>query len=777
MLRKLLNLAWMASLALGLQSASAFSLLGPNNEVWQVPDIGYNPLPFDGLPTAPKNISEEYRRNVPVLYYSFDANFLEFFGSNGVYAVEQAMQILNSVTNVSSYSKDLSEFPLAVTRENPTATALSLVDLKSVTLHLMMEQLGLAEPERYTWTLHDRVVGPGGCPADVEYLTVQRNFDITPTPLDQYQASSYVNGTLYSYYILEYCASPPGPPLGEAVEVSVDPLDNTFTAVASDSSSTLAFGQGANNKGLTAGKYYLGLTRDDVAGLRYLLREKNMNWESPGPTSLSLITNTQPQLLFTSNLTELASFALTNDAATVQGQFPGLTVVSSTNWFETSYVDLLVPAFTNYPYDPVGTAPHLILTTVRTLQVQQKFKHTFDNLKVVVYTNGVWTAMPVSDLSTLNGYGIETFEQVSGLASGSPYSPATGFAVTTNVTRQSWSTNEVVGEFLLLPTNSCDVVLLAPQLTFTNIYSNLVASITSTFTATNANTGTSTNITETYTASLFTYSTNHAFSALPITCLQSNVALIGGIEKVSFVRRDFDSLLGRFFTPITNNYTLTTMTNNTIRPMRVIRPVTLPDFLFTAVDAPLTPGPSGTGLNIYSRNVSFGTNALGQYYPGLAGPGTIETPTTVTFNKGVPVWFNYSGLDAYDPDRAEASSILFFYWGSFDGTTNSPVVYPNGTSLESIEGLATVDISPKSLPDGVVNQQYTPVQFSATGGVTPYTWSLAPGEQLPVGMTLSDTGILSGKPLYPATYGFIVRLTDAGGRIVDWPYSITIKRF
>ena len=242
MFRNIINLAWVGCLALSLQSASAFSLLGPNNEVWQIPDIGYNPLPFDALPTAPKNLSEEYRRNIPVMYYSFDANFLEYFGSNGVYAVEQAMSILNSLTNVSSYSKSLSEFPLAATRENPTATALSLVDLKSTTLHLMLEQLGLAEPERYIWTLHNRVVGPGGCPADVQYLTVQRNFEISPTALDQPQASSYVNQTLYSYYIFELCASPPGPPLGEAVEVAVDPLDSTFTAVAGSSSSTFGLG-------------------------------------------------------------------------------------------------------------------------------------------------------------------------------------------------------------------------------------------------------------------------------------------------------------------------------------------------------------------------------------------------------------------------------------------------------------------------------------------------------------------------------------------------------
>ena len=333
----------------------------------------------------------------------------------------------------------------------------------------------------------------------------------------------------------------------------------------------------------------------------------------------------------------------------------------------------------------------------------------------------------------------------------------------------------MVGEYFILSSNVCDVVLIAPQLTFTNSYSNLLASITTTYTVSNATTVT--NVTESYTASLFNYSTSHVFATLPIICLQSNVA--SGWrhrEMISFVRRDFDSLLGRFFTPITNNYTMMTMTNSTLRPMRVIRPVTQPDFLFTAVDSPLNGGPANDVLSAYSRNVSFSTNGTG-LYPGLGGPGTIETPTTITFNKGAPVWFNYSGLGAYDPNEAEANSILFWYWGSFDGSTNLPVVYPNGTSLASVESMATVDVSPKTLADGVLNQPYATVFFTATGGVAPYTWNVAPGSQLPPGLSLSADGTLSGTPLYPATYGFVLRMTDAGGRVVDWPYSITINRF
>src|SRR5476651_165915 len=123
----------MMLLAAGLQSGWGFSLLGPTGnglpgagDTWQTATIGYNLAYLDessiftpGGPVflgdvgGPKNIGEEYRRNVATLYYTCDANFLGFFGSNGVAAVDGAFAIMNSLTNVNSYSSDLSEFPLA----------------------------------------------------------------------------------------------------------------------------------------------------------------------------------------------------------------------------------------------------------------------------------------------------------------------------------------------------------------------------------------------------------------------------------------------------------------------------------------------------------------------------------------------------------------------------------------------------------------------------------------------------------------------------------------
>ncbi len=61
---------------------------GGQGDAWQVPTIGYG-LPGDLV--APKNLGEEYRRNAQIYYYACDANFLDFFGSNGVVAISQAL--------------------------------------------------------------------------------------------------------------------------------------------------------------------------------------------------------------------------------------------------------------------------------------------------------------------------------------------------------------------------------------------------------------------------------------------------------------------------------------------------------------------------------------------------------------------------------------------------------------------------------------------------------------------------------------------------------------
>lgn len=764
MLRLLMRFSWIGCLALSLQSSWGFALLGPNNEAWQTPEIGYNPNPYwDTLPTGPKNIGEGYRRNTPTLYYTCDATFLKFFGAVGASAIDSACEVFNGLTNVSSYSRDLSEFPLAVTRENYRAGALNLLDIKSTTMHMLIEQLGLAEPERFVWTLHGRWhVGSAPCPAGQRYWVVQRNFDPVMSPLDQFQNSSYVNGARYSYWVYEACDTDlPEPPMtADAFEFSVDPLDFSFTAVAGiGDRSGFGIANFTSAARLAVGRYFIGLTRDDVGGLRYLLRTNNMAYETAGPGAFTMVTNKVAQLLFTSDLNQLAAAALTNDATALAALYPGLVSISS-NYFANVRTTNYTAYLTNFPWDPAGSPATLVFSSNVTVTVGTFYAHNFLNVVIPTNTPNGWTYVPLTTIPAPSRTLVSVLTTVIGTAN-NPWGPVGSTTVTTNYTLVNFYTNMVKGDFFILSGTQCDVALIKAQLTNTIFTTNLLFSA--------AIVGASSNTIGTLEVdeSLITSFKQRVFVTYPIDCSAANVAMQQGIERIKFVRHDYDSLLGRYITPITNFYTINAITNSGLLPQRIMRVVTVPDILFDAQD--LT-GVGGTHSD-WARSISFDTT---QVDPGLAGPGTITSPTVITFDKSGPLYFNYSP-NAYFLDSAEAGQLTVLIWGSFDGSTNLPTVYPNGTSLAMLENQVLIQISPSTLPNASVGHSYSS-QFVVTGGVAPYSWSLSPGSAgLPSGITLSSSGLLSGTPTHTGTFDFVVRLTDAGGRTVDRGCALTIN--
>src|SRR5204862_2699657 len=130
------KLLWMVLLLLAgpVIGVRAFSLLGPLStpaNAWQVQGIGYS-LPGDiGNPV---NVGEEYRWNIPNIVYAFDDSFLNYFGQQGVDAVEEALAIINNLGPVSNFSPDLSEFPENAYLGNNLGAFLGVLDVKTTTL-------------------------------------------------------------------------------------------------------------------------------------------------------------------------------------------------------------------------------------------------------------------------------------------------------------------------------------------------------------------------------------------------------------------------------------------------------------------------------------------------------------------------------------------------------------------------------------------------------------------------------------------------------------------
>lgn len=196
------------------ESVKAFSLMGPFT-FWMTQTNGYR---SPGDIGGPMSFGYGYRWNVPVVTYAFDQSFVNYFGPTGEAAVESAIAILNNLPAASQL--DPSNFPLDTTQVNIRAGAQGLIDLKSTTLSLLVQQLGLAQPSRYTAAVHGFSV-TGGV---IDGFVVQRNFD----PFS-FAPTNAVNGVQYAYTLFLVHTNP------DFVNWSVflvDPMNPLTTAVA-----------------------------------------------------------------------------------------------------------------------------------------------------------------------------------------------------------------------------------------------------------------------------------------------------------------------------------------------------------------------------------------------------------------------------------------------------------------------------------------------------------------------------------------------------------------
>lgn len=157
------------------------------------------------------------------------------------------------------------------------------------------------------------------------------------------------------------------------------------------------------------------------------------------------------------------------------------------------------------------------------------------------------------------------------------------------------------------------------------------------------------------------------------------------------------------------------------------------------------------GTAPYSWGISSGTLPAGLMLSGSNSESeTISgTPTTSgTFN------FEVSVLDALSATSTVSLSIL---------------VQPAAPGLLTIQ--TTV------MGDGTLNQAYS-ANVVATGGTSPYVWSLHSGT-LPPGLTLAGTTglteILSGTPTATGTYNFTIRITDTLLQTADKPLSLIVN--
>ncbi len=85
----------------------------------------------------------------------------------------------------------------------------------------------------------------------------------------------------------------------------------------------------------------------------------------------------------------------------------------------------------------------------------------------------------------------------------------------------------------------------------------------------------------------------------------------------------------------------------------------------------------------------------------------------------------------------------------------------------------SISLNPSALPDGIVGSSYSQT-LTASGGTAAYSFGVTSGS-LPIGLSLSSAGVLSGVPAGVGTYAFTVTATDAQGCLSSNGYMVTIN--
>jgi hypothetical protein len=165
------------------------------------------------------------------------------------------------------------------------------------------------------------------------------------------------------------------------------------------------------------------------------------------------------------------------------------------------------------------------------------------------------------------------------------------------------------------------------------------------------------------------------------------------------------------------------------------------------------------------------------------------TPGTLTISTGATQSFTATGTYSNGSTQNLTSQVAWTSSSTSVATINSTglatAVNAGSTTISATLGSVTnstmltvqqtpLTITTPSLPDGDPNEAYT-ATLTASGALTPYTWSIDSGA-LPTGLSLAGgTGIISGTPTATGTFNFTARVTAGNGQTVTKPLTIGIS--
>jgi hypothetical protein len=163
----------------------------------------------------------------------------------------------------------------------------------------------------------------------------------------------------------------------------------------------------------------------------------------------------------------------------------------------------------------------------------------------------------------------------------------------------------------------------------------------------------------------------------PTTLQLVNLAVRAGVDKVRFVKVNTDPVLRQNSRQAAVTYPEVVSSNGVVIRQVVSRVLARPDILISARDLGVADYVPLIGAQVLPTFVNTGSTLDAD----AEGPGNVEPQSGYTFSKVGVYSLNRGNTDEQDGQPGNL-------WGSFDGSTNAPVLYPIGSKLADLEAAA-----------------------------------------------------------------------------------------